>query len=192
VKIRQVPVALADVEAVTDEELVGHGEAHIANGQILDEPAVRPVEEGDNSQRGGAAQGERLAEVVQREAGVDHVLDDQDVAAGELLVEVLEQADPRVAAGVGVGPVARELDEVERMGDGDRAREIRDEDDAGLERGDEQRLATLVVLCDLAAELAYARRELLAREVDLPDRRRQGYDASSRRYRCARRSMSRL
>jgi hypothetical protein len=114
------------------------------------------------------------------------------VAAGELLVQVLQQPDPRVAAGVRVRAVARELDEIERVRDRDRTREVGDEDDAGLERRDEERLAALVVLRDLTPELADARRELLAREVDLPDRRRQGYDASSRRYRCARRSMSRL
>jgi hypothetical protein len=114
------------------------------------------------------------------------------VAVGELLVQVLQEPDPRVAARVGVGAVTRELDEVERVGDRDRPREVGDEDDARLERRDEQRLTALVVVGDLAAELADARGKLLAREVDLPDRGRQGYDASSRRYRCARRSMSRL
>jgi hypothetical protein len=192
VQVRQIPVALADVEAIPDEELVGDREANVPDGEILHEPPVRPVEQGHDGERGRAAQRQGLAEVVQGEARVDHVLDDQDVAVGELLVQVLQEPDPRVAARVGVGAVTRELDEVERVGDRDRPREVGDEDDARLERRDEQRLTALVVVGDLAAELADARGKLLAREVDLPDRGRQGYDASSRRYRCARRSMSRL
>jgi len=192
VEIGQVPVALADVEAEADEELVRDGEANVPDGEILDEPPVRAVEQGHHGERRRAAERQGLAEVIQGEARVDDVLDDQDVAVGELLVEVLQEPDPRVAARVGVGAVAGELDEVERVGDRDRPGEVGDEDDARLERRDEQRLAGFVVLGDLAAELADARRQLLTREVDLPDRRRQGYDASSRRYRCARRSMSRL
>jgi hypothetical protein len=136
---------------------------------------------------------ERPAEVVERQAGVDDVLDEQDVAVGDLRVEILEQADARVAAGVGVRAVAGQLDEVERVEDPDRAREVRDEDEAGLQRRDEERLAPSVVTGDLPAELSDAGRELLPREVDLADLGEgRLYDASSRRYRCARRSRSRL
>jgi hypothetical protein len=49
-EIRQVPVALVEVEAVADEELVGHREAHVAHGKIVDEPPVGAVEEGDSVQ----------------------------------------------------------------------------------------------------------------------------------------------
>jgi hypothetical protein len=119
VQIRQVPVSLGDVEAVPDEELVRDGEADVADRQILDEAAVRAVEERNDRQRGGGAQLERAAEVVERQAGVDDVLDQQDVAVGDLRVEILEQPDARVAAGVGVRAVARELDEVERVQDRD-------------------------------------------------------------------------
>jgi hypothetical protein len=192
VQVGQVAVALADVEAVADEQLVGDGEPDVAYGQILDEPSVGPVEQRHDGERRRAAERERLAEVVEREARVDDVLDDQDMAAGDLLVQVLQEPDACVAARVGVGAVARKLDEVERVEDRDRPRQVGDEDEARLERGDEQRLAALVVVRDLTAELPDARRELLAPEVNLPDRGRQGYDASSRRYRCARRSMSRL
>jgi hypothetical protein len=91
------------------------------------------------------------------------------VAPGDLGVEVLEQADARVAALVGACRVARELEEVEPVRDPKRPREIGDEDDARLQRGDEERLAAVIVACELAAELAYARLQLLAREVDLAE-----------------------
>jgi hypothetical protein len=43
------------------------------------------------------------------------------VAVGDLRVEILEQPDARVAAGVGIRAVARQLDEVDRVQDRDRA-----------------------------------------------------------------------
>ena len=120
------------------------------------------------------------------------IFDDQDMAPGDLGVQILEQADACVGALVGAGRVARELDEVEAVVDRQCAGQVRDEDDARLERRDEQRLPPLVVTGDLAPELPDTRPKLLAREVDLPEPRSRSYDASSRWYRSARRSMSRL
>ena len=156
-QVGQVAVALLEIEAVSHEELVGHREAHVADGHVLDQAAIRTVEERHGRQRGGIAEGERLAEVVERQAGVDDVLDDQDVAAGDLRVEILEEADAAMPALVGAGRVARELDEVQAVVDPDRARQVGDEDDARLERRDEERLSTLVVTGDLASELADTR-----------------------------------
>jgi hypothetical protein len=97
-----------------------------------------------------------------------------------------------VAAGVGAGRVAGELDEVEGMVDRQSPGEVGDEDDAGLERCDQQRLEPRVVAGNLLPELGDARLQLLAREVGIPEARLGGYDASSSWYRSARRSMSRL
>jgi hypothetical protein len=87
----------------------------------------------------------------------------------DLLVEVLEEADLRVPAGVLAGAVAGDLDEVEVVEDRRRARQVDSEDDAGLERADEQRLEVGVVARDLGAELRDARRDLVGVEVDLAD-----------------------
>jgi hypothetical protein len=78
-------------------------------------------------------------------------------------------------------PVSGELDEVERVRERKSARQIGEEDDARLQRPDEQRLAAGVVARDLGAELCDPRRELVAREVDLADPRVEVYDARSRR-----------
>jgi hypothetical protein len=53
--------------------------------------------------------------------------------------------------------------------DRDRPRQVGDEDEAGLQRADEDRLAVDVVARDLGAELAYARPQLLGREIDVAD-----------------------
>jgi hypothetical protein len=79
------------------------------------------------------------------------------MAAGDLRVQILEQADAGVAALVGAGRVARELDEIEAVVDRQCAGQVRDEDDARLERRDEQWLPPFVVTGDLAPELADTR-----------------------------------
>jgi hypothetical protein len=56
------------------------------------------------------------------------------------------------------------------MRDRQRPREVGEEDGAGLERRDEQRLAAGVRLCQLRAELADPAPDLVAGQVDLPDR----------------------
>jgi hypothetical protein len=117
---------------------------------------------------------------VQRQAGVDHVLDDEDVPACDLLVQILQEADAAVAAGADALPVARELDEVDPVRDLDRTGEIRQEDEARLQRRDEERLAIRVVACDLASQLRNPGAQLLRGEVCLADAGIQGYDARSR------------
>jgi hypothetical protein len=92
---------------------------------------------------------------VHRQAGVDDRVDEDDVAALDLRVQVLQEADALV-----VLAVARELDEVERVMDGDRAREVADERDARLQRADEERLAAGVLAGDLGADLAYTGADL--------------------------------
>jgi hypothetical protein len=90
------------------------------------------------------------------------------VPAGDLLVEILEEADLRMATGV-VAAVARDLDEVEVVEDRHRAGEVDGEDDARLQRSDQHRLAVGIVACDLRAELAYTCGDLVGVEVHLAD-----------------------
>jgi hypothetical protein len=79
-----------------------------------------------------------------------------------------------------------------------RAREVGEEDDARLERSDEQRLPAGVVGRDLRSELLDPGRDLGGREVDLADTIVSGcegifgQEASFSPYRWPRRSMSRL
>src|SRR5262249_59517972 len=113
-------IPLLEVEAVTHVELVGDGEADVADGEVVDEPAVGPVEEGHGRDRAGSPQVERAHEVVEREPRVDDVLHDEHVAATDVEVEVLEHADLLVPAHAGAA-VTGELDEVEGMEDPDGA-----------------------------------------------------------------------
>jgi hypothetical protein len=91
------------------------------------------------------------------------------VAAVDLVVEVLEEPDAVVTA-VAL-PVTRQLDEVERVQDRERARQVADEGDRRLQRADEQRLEPVVVACDLRPDLADPRGELTGAEEDVADAR---------------------
>jgi hypothetical protein len=185
VQVREVSVALFQVEAVADEELVRDREADVADREVFDQPAVGAVEEGCGRQRGRAPKAQRSDEEVEREARVDDVLDHEHVAVRDSGLEVLEESDAAAAA------VGRELEEVQLVRDLERSGEVGQEDEARLQRCDEDRDDVDVVTRDLRRELADAAADLLAREVDLADASRR-YDASSSLYRSARRSMSRL
>ena len=156
-----MPVAVvAEVEAVADEELVRHREAGVAHREVVDEAPIGTVEQRDRRQRRRAAERERLADVVERQPGVDDVLDEQDVAILDAQVEILQQPDARFRPRL-LTRVAREGDEVELVRDRYRAAEVGDEDDARLQRGDEDRDAALVVGDDLRAQLVDPRFDLL-------------------------------
>ena len=79
--VRQVAVVVGVVEAVADDKFVGDLEAaHV--GLVALRVPCRLVEEGDGRDGRGIARAEELAQVLHREAGVDDVFDDDDVAAG--------------------------------------------------------------------------------------------------------------
>jgi len=101
---------------------------------------------------------------VHRHPGVDHGVQEDDVAALDLRVEVLEEANALF-----VDPVAGELDEIEVVVDRDRARQVADERDARFQTTDEQRLPAGVVAGQLSAELPNARADLVSIEKDVAD-----------------------
>ena len=166
VQVGQRAPALVQPEPVAGEELVRDGEADVAERHVVDEPPVGTVEQRHRRETRRLAERERPREEVERQPGVDDVLDDEDVTADDRGVEVLEQPDrARVPAGVG-----GELEEVDAVRDRQRTREVGEEDGAGLQRRDEQRLAARVRRGQLGAELADAAPDLVAGQVDLPDR----------------------
>jgi hypothetical protein len=87
-----------------------------------------------------------------------------------------------VAAGRGA-VVARKLDEIDLVGNGDRAGEVGEEDEARFQQRDEQQVASRVVRGDLRAQLTDARANLLCAEEDLAYTWVRGYDARSSRKR---------
>jgi hypothetical protein len=89
------------------------------------------------------------------------------VSAVDARIQVLEQ--PHLLATPAVAVVRREREEIERVVDRDRPREIGDEDDRRLQRGDEYRLEPVVVGSDLSPELRDSGLDLRGGEVDVSD-----------------------
>ena len=118
-------------------------------------------------ERRGIAGAQVLAQVREREAGVDDVLDDQHVAIGEIEVEVLH--DPHDTARARRRPVRRHGHEVELDRKVDRAGEIGHEHERALEDADEQRRVRGVVGGEVLAQLADALLELELLDDDATD-----------------------
>ena len=76
----EVAVVLAVVEAVADDELVRDREADVVDRDV-DEAPGRLVEQRADPERAGVLAAQVAEQVVERQARVDDVLDDQDVLA---------------------------------------------------------------------------------------------------------------
>ena len=138
--------------------------SHMNGTHAFSEPTIRAFEQRRDVERRGVADRQRAGEVVHREPGVDDRVDEEHVAALDFRVEILQEADAVV-----VLAVSGELDEVERVVNRGRAREVADERDARLQRPHEQRLAARVLLRDLGTDLAHAGADLLRVEEHLAD-----------------------
>src|SRR5665213_253194 len=111
-------VALGVVHAVTDDEAVGDFEADVV-GLDGDEAALVLVETSCDLERGRLVLQHQVAEVAEGEAGVEDVLDDDDVLAFDGVVDVLDELDG--AGGNAGAAVAGDGDEVEGVVDLDGA-----------------------------------------------------------------------
>src|SRR5439155_16658874 len=84
---RQLAVALGVVQAVADDKFRRYVEPDIADRHV-DLDGVRLAEEGDDLDRGGLPALQVAQQPLQGEPGVDDVLHDDHVAAGDVAVEV--------------------------------------------------------------------------------------------------------
>src|SRR5215207_8557466 len=107
---RQVAVTLGVVQPVPDHEHARDVEAGVLHLDVGLE-LLGLVEQGADLQGGRAPAAQVLEQVVEGQAGVDDVLDDEHVATLDLAVEVLEDADD--ARGLGGRAVGRHGHEVE-------------------------------------------------------------------------------
>src|SRR5262249_21714177 len=153
---------------------------------------VGAIQQRHRRERARLAHLEDARERMERESGVDDVLDQEHVLAADVLVEILEQPNaPQSARALPV--VALQLDEVDSMQNRHGAREVGEEDDACLEQPDEQWIAARVVGPDLLTELGDTSTDFRRAQIRLAELGTlQPYDARFRWYRSARRSMSRL
>src|SRR5206468_9510983 len=89
--VRKISVALGEIEAVADHEPVGNLEPDVAADDVV-LASVGLRQQGADVERSGLASFEVPEEIGKREARVDDVLDNEDVAALDRDVEVLEDS----------------------------------------------------------------------------------------------------
>src|SRR5215204_4322394 len=89
--IAEVAEALCVIEAVADREAIADMKAHITEIE-LDPKATGLGQQGASLQRTRATRSEVAHEVLKRQAGLDNVLDNQDVPALDRSLQVLENA----------------------------------------------------------------------------------------------------
>ncbi len=78
--VGQIAIALSVVHAVADDEQVGDGEADVVSVDFLD-AAGRLIEQRRNAERLWVLLREELSEIGKGQAGVENVLNDEDIFA---------------------------------------------------------------------------------------------------------------
>ena len=107
-------------------------------------------EEGGHLEGGGLAAREVLHEILEREARVEDILDDQHVATLDIDIEVLDDAhDTR---GLDPVTVARNGHEIDIGGQLDLTHEVAHEDDGAAQDGDQHQVLALIIAGNLLAQ----------------------------------------
>lgn len=88
----QVAIALPMIQPIAHNELVWKIEASVLEGNIGQAPS-RPIQQRSYLQAGGMASAKHLQDVVQGEAGIYDILDDQKVLPLDAGFEVFHYAD---------------------------------------------------------------------------------------------------
>lgn len=126
-----MPKFLVKIQPVADDEPVldAEGDPSLV-GRPFPPPVSLLLQKNATLDARRAHACELLHNLAQREACVDYVLDDDDVAARDM--DALEACDVHLAGGLGAD-VRLRADELDLVGDGEGAREVCAEDEGALE-----------------------------------------------------------
>ena len=156
--VRHIAVLLRVVEAVADDEFVGHFEACEVRNDGLG--AAGGLVEQRHDRHAGSALGHKvILEEVERVARVENVLDDDDIAARDVLLEIARDLhDAGRGRRVLIGRDGDELNVTLELAG---AHDVGHEDKRTLQYAEKQGIFVLEALVELVAHLLYARFELL-------------------------------
>src|SRR5712691_2044962 len=127
--VGEVSVLLGIVQSVSNDEFVLDGEADVFHRHV-DLAARRLAEETRGPQVPRRAGAEDVLQIRQREARVDDVFDDDDIASQDGAVEILEHL--YLPRGLGAVAIAGDRHEIERRLRGERPREVGEKDERAL------------------------------------------------------------
>src|ERR1019366_7124073 len=166
--VAQVTVKLIVVETEADDEAVGNLETAELHGD-LDEPAGIAVQESAHGQRVGAAAGERLQKVAQRQSGIHDILHQQHIFVFDAIVQILGDAhDARRAGFVREGGDSQKIDLYRNL---NVARQRGEKEHRALEHTHQLERLAPVALADFRGHLLDALRNLLFGGQDAFDTR---------------------
>jgi len=159
--IREVPVALSIIHAVADDEVVGDGESDVVGVDAF-KAARRLVEKRGDFEGARAVLEDELAKKSYGEAGIEDVLDEDDVFSFRGLIEVLDEFDG--SAGALVLAVAGDGDEVKGAVNGDAAGEVGKENSRALEDSNKHDALAGEIGVDLATDFGGTAGDLFGSE----------------------------
>src|SRR5213079_1625951 len=137
----QVAVELAVIEAVAEDVVVGDLKPHVSHRDV-DQPAERAVEEGDHLEGCRPAVAKLAQDIVEGEAGVDDVLDQEHVPALDRVVDVADDADSILRLRPGKAVQVEVVDYERHV---DLPRQVGEEEGDALQHADQdERLAAVV------------------------------------------------
>lgn len=149
----EVAVAFGEIETVADDEFIGDGETHEV-GLEFDLATTTFIEEHASADAGGVEFLDHGDDGGDGFAGVEDVVDEEDVAVGDVEAEAAE--DLGLADGAGLVAVAGDADTVEADGVRNFAEEVGGEEDGPVNEGDDGDFLLAVGGGDEGAELANA------------------------------------
>lgn len=164
---RQVSILVIEVQAVTDDKAVGDLEATVVrfDGQLL--PAGLAKQNGDLERR-RLQLTNVLDQVAQRLAGVENVVEQQDMTAAKVGQQL--RADFQPARLGGCPPIAGRLDQADADRQVEPADEVRQEHQAPGQHANDRDRLLLVVGANLPGQFGHALLNLLAGNKDLHGR----------------------
>jgi hypothetical protein len=161
----EVAVALGVIEAVTDNEKIGNLESDVMGpDDFLSASGL--FEENANPEAPGAGGTKPGHDSFEGLAGVEDVVDDEDVAATEIEPHFLGEDE---FAGLGFRAIAGDAKEIQFDWQGKVAEQIGEEEDRTVEEGDDDEFGAGGIALDLAREMANAGGDLGAGEQNAGD-----------------------
>src|ERR1039458_2720909 len=159
----EIAIFLGVVQTVTHYEFVGNLESHVVDVDGA-QAAFGLVEQRGDADGVGLALIEQMHEVVESDARIDDVFDDQDVGPFQRNVEVLRDLDfPGAGSALPIGGDAHEIDgDVALHGAG----QIGEEETGPLKNANELQLARGIIAGNLRAKLADPSLDLLGGDQD--------------------------
>ena len=161
-----VPVLLGVVQTVAHHELIRHLETGQIGGNRLF-PAGRLIQQRHDGDGGRALGGQVVLQEIQRVAGIQNILHHDDVAAGDVLLQVA--GDLHHAGALGAVVVRGDADELDLALDLRRPHQIRHENEAALQHAHKNGILVVETVVQLVAHLPHPLLQLLLRHQNLQD-----------------------